>query len=188
MSLENITPEDILFADGQDNMGSIASFHAWAPVTDFASIGEIKADPANFTEAASIENAHTFKAGKGWLKFYTTQDTSGLMDESVGERDGKSYINKATLFHPGTKAELLGMARYLNNTGIILMVQESEGAWRQVGSARFPAKIDTSTIDTGTSTDGRKGWTVEISAANHLPAPHYTHGITYLSEASGSGA
>ena len=184
MSLENIVPEDILFGDGQDNMGGLATLHAWAPVSHFDAIGEIKADPTTFAEGGEIETAHTFKAGKGWLKLYSTEDTSGLMDESVGERDGKSFKNKVTVFHPGTKSAVLGLIRYLNNTGVIFLAQESEGAFRQVGSRRFPAKIDSSTVDTATTTDGRKGCTFEISAANHLPSPVYPFTVEYLSEAS----
>lgn len=186
MGLENLVPGDVLWADGQDNMGGLSTIHAYAPVSDFLTINEPPEDPATFADAAKISAAHVFKPGKGWRKLYTTEDTSGLMDESVGEKDGKSYKNKATLFHPGTKDDLLGMARYLNNTGIILLVQESEGAYRQVGSSRFPAKVDTNTIDTTTTTDGRKGMTAEIGAASHYPAPIYPFAVNFLSD-SGSG-
>lgn len=165
---------DLLHTDGSLNMGSIQVEAYYAPVGDFLVMPEVPNAPATLAEAAVIASNFTFKTGKCFKKMYITQDKGSVNDEIVGERDGKSFMNKLQAFHPGTKAEMLGFAALAANTGFIFIVVEADGQMRVIGSKAFPGKIDTGTITTSQTTAGLKGFTFEIGCASKTPAPIYT--------------
>lgn len=179
MGAENTSPEHVLWEDGQDNPGGLQTVAFYAPISAFADDGipQVPANPVAFAEAVEISTDFVFKPGEGFRKLYLTEDTGMMEDESIGERDGKSWRNKMKAFHPGTKAEALGFARWANNTGLIWVVVEADGQKRIVGSEQFPAKIDTNVITTTETTDGRRGQTLESSCASITPAPIYTGNV-----------
>ena len=187
MGAENIIPKNVLWGDGIDNPGGTQTIAFYAPLSAFAAGGipKVPANPTDFATSITIPTEFVFNSQEGFRKIYLTEDTGMVEDEGVGEKDGKSWRNKFKLFHPGSKAAALGFARWINNTGCIFLVKEADGQVRIVGSEQFPAKVDANTITTTETTDGRKGMTMEVSAASITPAPIYTGNIV---ESEGSGS
>ncbi len=179
MGAENTEPEHVLWEDGQDNPGGLQTVAFYAPISVFTDDGipEVAADPITFAAGVEISVDFQFRLGQGFRKMYLTEDTGMGEDESIGERDGKSWRNKMKGFHPGTKSEALGWARWANNTGLIWVIVEADGQKRIVGSRQYPAKIDTNIITTTETADGRRGQTFESSAASKTPAPVYTGSV-----------
>lgn len=178
VSLENTAILDIAWPDGSENMGGMAAYFYYAPRSSFAKNGipNVPESPASLDDAAVIDCAqesvgYNFKTGKGWNKMYITRDTSGVVCEPQGELDGKSFLNKFSFVHPGNKRRALGFARYANNTPMILLVPESDGTLRQLGSENLPVNFDNITPTTGATTAERKQISFECSYPSTSPAP-----------------
>lgn len=183
-----LTLESINWPDGQDNIGGIETKVYWAPLADVCQLPEPKdLDAASsFSDLVTISTDITFKSGKGWHEMYITPDTGSVNDESVGEVDGKSFKNKFVGFHPGTRAEMLGWARWANNTNLVFLVPEADGQVRLLGSKQFPAKVEVMNPSTGEATEARKGTQMEFSCPRVSPAPIYSGAIDLADSGSGS--
>lgn len=169
---------DVLWSDGQDNMGSLQTTIYYAKVTDFVAGTGLKppytqAAATTMTQLGSINGTHVFKSGKNWKRLYATEDTGMVESKQQGELDGKSFKNKISMFYPGARADALGWSRYMNNTGGIYLGLDAEGLMRQVGSAQWPAHLTVADSSTTATAAGRKGTTFEASCSAPYPAPIY---------------
>lgn len=166
---------NILWGDGDDNMGGLRTIAYWALHTDFTAYptpdAPTRADATNIADLVTITTAPTFKSGKGWKKLYNTEDTGMVDSNQQGEKDGKSFLNKIKLFHPGAGAQVMGLLAYINNAGCIFIGVDAEGKKRLVGSEHYPAKINTLSITTTETAAGRKGVTFEAQCSSPRPAP-----------------
>lgn len=167
----------LLVDEPADNIGGVTTTLYWALVKEFE-LGGIKT-PHNYDTAdsladlATIREAHAFKSGKGFKRLYVTEDTGYVTCTPQGELKGKSYMNKIGGFHPSNRAAILGAARYLNNSGVIMIGKDGQGLYRQVGSEDYPGNMTASDVDTGVGPTGRRGYKVETSASANYPAPIY---------------
>ncbi len=173
MGMENVTPADIEWSAGSENIGGTTDKIWFAPKQDFADDGipEVPSDPTTFASAAVAAGSVAFKTGKGWFSMYVTRDTAGVTSESQGEIDGKSFLNKFVFTHPGNKKEVLGWCRWANNSDLIFMVREAGGSYRLMGSELFSCKADTIAPTTGVATADKKHVAVEVSYPSVSPAP-----------------
>ncbi|NCD40938.1 MAG: hypothetical protein EOL88_02485 [Bacteroidia bacterium] len=173
---------DLLWSDGTENMGglkTIGYYALWADIDEFPSF---PAAPATAADEVTLEGNFRMKTGKYWKKLYSTMETSELIDENQGEWDGQSFVHKATIFFPGTKAEALGFAKLANNSNMVFIFDELSGGNRRViGSEGIPAKVKPS-FTTGKATADRKGMTMEIQCYGYTPAPLYDGVIEIESE------
>ncbi len=152
--------------------GEIADVETWPTVDDTpAALGD------NVATTGDIE----MLTGKKMYTLYTTQDTSEVVDESVGEVDGKSFETTYEFFTPGTYKELLALAATINNGNFFFVPRERGGSFRIIGGPGHPAKVDTSTIRTAKDAKGRKGWTCKVKTWGLTPAWIYTSGNIPLS-------
>jgi hypothetical protein len=165
--------EDMLWSDGQENMGglkTIGYYCLWADIDEWPSF---PASPTSAAEEVTYQGNFRLKPGKHWNKLYSTMETSKVDDENQGEWDGQSFIHKANIFYPGTKAEVLGFAKLANNSSMVFIFDELSGGNRRViGSEGIPAKVKPS-FTTGQATADRKGMTLEIQCYGYTPAPLY---------------
>lgn len=184
------TTPDILWANGDDNMGGLRTIAYYAFHDDLVSHPAPVSRSAanNVAQLALITQGPTFKPGKGWKKFYTTEDTGMVESTLQGEKDGRSFINKIKLHHPGGRANLMGTLRYMVNAGMYFIGVDAEGAPRLVGSEHWPAKMETLSITTTETAAGRKGSTVEFQCSSPYPAPLVGFAIDLESDLSGSGS
>lgn len=169
---------NILWGDGDDNMGGIRTMAYYCLHTEIERGGHAapmnRASATTLADLSTITSDHTFKTGKGWKRLYNTED-SGMVESTMqGEKDGKSWVNKIKLFHPGNRATVLGFMRWIQNAGCYFVGVDAEGAQRMVGSEHYPAKLDTSTITTTETAAGRKGCTFEAVCSSPFPAPIVT--------------
>lgn len=169
---------NILWGDGDDNMGGIRTMAYYCLHSEIQRGGHAapvaRVSATTLEELGTIAADHTFKSGKGWKRLYNTED-SGMVESTMqGEKDGKSWINKAKFFHPGNKSKVLGWMRWIQNAGTYWIGVDAEGSQRMVGSEHYPAKLDTSTITTTETAAGRKGCTFEVTCSSPFPAPIVT--------------
>lgn len=179
--------EDVLWEDGQDNMGSIQREMYYCALSDLKSMPEVPKNPASLEEAVVAVGNFVFKTGKCFRRMYLTPDTGNMVSEQVGERDGHSFRTNLTAFHPGSKKKALGFARWMSNSNMIFVVKEANDQLRIVGTEQYPAGIDSNSVATGENAEGRKGMTFTVSCASRTPAPIY-EGTIQLTEAAGSGS
>ena len=172
------------WADGIENMGGLQVIGYYALISDVDNFPELPANPSTAAEEITLEESpgFTMKTGKFFFKIYSTLETSEVVDENQGEVDGQSFVNKATIFYPGTKAEALAFAKNVNNSNMVFIFLESNGTRRVIGSRAFPAKCKPS-FTTGKATADRKGMTLEIQSYSYTPAPFYEGVIRLESEA-----
>lgn len=178
MSLENTALLDVDWPDGSENIGGTAEKFWFAPKSHFAKGGipEVSAAPASIADAATVNGSgFVFKTGRGWNTMHVITDTGGINCEPQGERSGKSFLNKYAYIHPGNKAAALGFCRYANNTSMIMVVQEADGTFRQMGSELFGVTFDVINPTTGNATAERKQISVECSYPSVSPAPIITN-------------
>ncbi len=174
---------NLTWSDGEENMGGLQVIGYYALIDDIENFPQLPSNPSTAEEEVTLESTtgFTMKSGKYFYKIYSTLETSEVVDENQGEWDGQSFVNKATIFYPGTKAEALAFAKNVNNSNMVFIFLESDGQRRVIGSEAFPAKCKPS-FTTGKATADRKGMTLEIQSYGYTPAPLYTGKITLESE------
>lgn len=105
------------------------------------------------------------KVGKRMFEFYFTDDTGEFKIEPVGELDGKSFILRLTIFHPGLSAKIFGFMNAAKNDNLVLIVPDNNGNMYVMGDALRPA-IYSGAPDgagTGKETAGRRGISMEFT-------------------------
>lgn len=168
---------NLVWADGEKNMGGLKTIGYFIPVADCETIAVLPTNPTTPAEEVTLDGDITPSTGKYFNKLYSTLETSEVVDENQGEPDAQSFVHKATIFFPGTKVEALAFAANVNNSNMIFIFEESTGNKRVIGSEAFPAKCKPS-FTTGKATKDRKGMTMEIYSYGYTPAPLYTGVIT----------
>ena len=166
---------NLAWADGTENMGGLQTIGYYALIADIDNFPALPTNPTTAAEEVTLEASpgFTMLTGKYFHSIYSTQETSEVVDESQGELDGQSFVQKATIFYPGNKAEALAFAKNVNNSNMVFVFLESDGTRRVIGSRAFPAKCKPS-FTTGKATADRKGMTMEIQSYGYTPAPLYT--------------
>ena len=165
---------NLTWTDGTENMGGLQVIGYYALVADVDNFPELPSAPATASEEVTLTQSpgFTMLAGKFFFKLYSTLETSEVIDENQGEWDGQSFVQKATIFYPGTAVEALAFAKNVNNSNMVFVFIESNGNRRVIGSKAFPAKCKPA-FTTGKATADRKGMTMEIQAYGYTPAPFY---------------
>lgn len=166
---------NILWGDGDDNMGGIRTIAYYCLHSEVARGGHAapvaRASATTLAQLGSISADHTFKSGKGWKRMYTTED-AGMLDSTMqGEKDGRSWVNKIKITHPGTKEDVIGFMRLVQNAGTYWLAQDAEGRLRMVGSEFYPAKVETANLSTGETAAARKATVFEVTCSSPFPAP-----------------
>jgi hypothetical protein len=149
---------NLTWTDGTENMGGLQVIGYYALVADVDNFPELPSAPATAAEEVTLTQSpgFTMLAGKFFFKLYSTLETSEVIDENQGEWDGQSFVQKATIFYPGTAVEALAFAKNVNNSNMVFVFIESNGNRRVIGSRAFPAKCKPA-FTTGKATADRKG-------------------------------
>lgn len=164
---------DMTWADGEENMGGLKTIGYYALADDVDEWPTLPTSPASAAEEVTLEGNFRMKSGKYWHKIYSTMETGKIDDEVQGEFDGQSFVNRAEIFYPGTKAAALAFAKQANNSNMVFILDEASGGNRRViGTEAMPAKVKPN-FSTGQATADRKGMTLEIMGYNYTPAPLY---------------
>ncbi|NQU87939.1 MAG: hypothetical protein HQ541_19495 [Mariniphaga sp.] len=129
------------------------------------------ATPADIAANGVLTGDLIMKPGKNLFQIYVTDDTGELSFESVGETDGKSFVQHVSVFHPGLQASILGFLNVAKNKNLVIGVKDNNDKVFILGDENRPAVYVGSPDGNGTSkeTAGRRGVSMEFT--------HKTNGI-----------
>lgn len=123
------------------------------------------ANAANLEALGQLTGNVQMKPGKRMFELYVTDDTSELQMETVGEKDGKSFVMHLRLFHPGLLSKILGFRNATKNENMFFIVPDNNGQYFLMGDALRPATLesDADGAGTGKETAGRRGVGMEFT-------------------------
>jgi hypothetical protein len=152
---------------GGANMGGITQtvyFALWKDVATWPEKPDF--DAATDLEAlASLAGDIAMTTGTNFYKLYLTDDTGEFKIESVGEKDGKSWVLHLSLFHPGLQKKILGFINATKNDNLVFIVPDNNQNFFLMGDALRPATYESSPEDSGTGkeTSARAGISMEFT-------------------------
>jgi hypothetical protein len=152
---------------GGANMGGIPQavyfgYHkdvdTWPTEPDLATATDIE-------DVAALAGDIAMKPGTNFFKLYLTDDTGEFEVESVGEKDGKSWVLHLRLFHPGLQKKILGFINVAKNENLVFVVPDNNGNQFLMGDALRPATFEGSPDGSGTGmeTAARPGVSMEFT-------------------------
>jgi len=148
-----------------ENMGGLQQKVYFGYHADVATWPTRPVNPTTLEMSSVLTGELVMKAGKRMFEMYLTDDTGEFKIESVGEIDGKSFVEHLTLFHPGLQKKLLGFINASKNANLVFVVVDSDGQMYLMGdplrSAVFVGAPDG--IGTGKETAARKGASLEFA-------------------------
>lgn len=185
-------PEDILFEQGSNNTPGLALQQVmYAEVEDIASMpcGCDNPTPAGFAQSATIIDNIVMKNGKQFSRLYFTEETAEVMDEVIGETDGKAVKNTLKFFHPGESAQILGFTGYAKNRkGFVFLVKDRDCNVRVFGNTCNPAKLVTAPGGTKAKAGDRKGREFTFEYTDSIPAPYFNGHVDLTGTGYASGS
>lgn len=171
-----------------ENMGGIAQtvyFGLHADVETFPT--KPTSAVAQLEDLGELTGDIVMKPGKRMFSMYITDDTGELQMETVGEKDGKSFVMHLRLFHPGLLQKILGFRNATKNENMVFIVPDNNGQYFLMGDATRPATLesDGDGAGTGKETSARRGVGMEFTykTSNILA---YTGAIPLTPATSGS--
>ena len=142
-----------------ENMGGLIQKVYFGYHADVAAFPAKPTAPITLEAAATLTGDLVMKAGKRMFEMYITDDTGEFKIESVGESDGKSFLNTLSVFHPGLQKKVLGFMNAAKNENLVFIVVDSDGQKYLMGDAVRPAVYigAKNGAGTGATTAARKG-------------------------------
>ncbi|SOS48435.1 hypothetical protein [Tenacibaculum dicentrarchi] len=129
----------------------------------------------NLADLVTINENHVFKPGFGFMVFKAIEQTAGLETSQIGDPT-KSPVqeNKFTLQLLGSKAEILGAKRLLKGRELVVCAPEfTSGNVRQIGSAKYGAKLSESSSKIEAVSEGENTTTLVFTDKQMYDAPIY---------------
>lgn len=129
---------------------------------------------------ASITGDHTFLADKGFTKVGAIQESIRLESSMIGEPKMSPAIeNKLTVKILGSEADVLGFGRLCKGRDLIVLAAEAEsGRLRQVGSAKYAAKLSEFNTVIEEVAEGENAATYVFTDKQKYVAPIYSGTVT----------
>jgi hypothetical protein len=166
---------DVLFTDGQDNMGGLTKRAYIGFEGAFTSLSTPVANPATYGARVTITDNHVLANGKKLIELYIMYDKSGIESPLVGSRKAKSYKPTATYFYPGNDADCIGFQDLIKNSDLITFNEQQDGdGYIQIGTRKLPASLVAGSVKTGVGPEGEKGIMFEIEAPSRAAYYLYT--------------
>ena len=157
---------------------------------------ELQHDANGRLKSAAYSGDFVLRADTKWKFIDIIADKSQLTSEAQGEYPSQTQLNKLVAVHPGVDDEASAAAAYLNNNDNVFLVEDMRGAFRVVGSDKWPTKT-TVAQDLGQGATGTTSTTINVEATDECPAPFYygvissevgdTAGTSNSGSGSGSG-
>ncbi|MDP2188563.1 MAG: hypothetical protein Q8J69_07760 [Sphingobacteriaceae bacterium] len=159
-----------------DNKGGTGNHFLIALASDITAL-PLPAD-TDLTAAGSIPAASiTLAATKSWKRIEATLDRGQINSEPIGGRDSGSYRNTATVHSAANNAKKVGLANYMNNKDVIVLVPErNTGQYRVFGTLTDPAFVKPAS-GTGDGAEGQNEARFVIESVG-LMAPYVTGTVT----------
>jgi len=150
--------------DGE-NMGGLPQKVYFAFQADVATWPTKPTAPLTIDANGKLTGDLVMAEGKRMFELYITDDTGEFKIEPVGELDGKSFLLRLTLFHPGISSRILGFINAAKNENLVLIVPDNNSNMYLMGDALRPAVYSGSPDGAGTAkeTAGRRGISMEFT-------------------------
>ena len=132
----------------------------------------ITAEGATMGDLVKYKGNFTMALDKKWIKIDAFTKKSSFSCESQGEDPSKTFLNKVSLFYPGTDEDASGFCRQANVDQLVFLVFQRDGKCRVFGSEFFDSAIKPS-LSSGEGDTGTGGTTIEIECTDLCPAPFY---------------
>jgi len=147
------------------NMGSIARYIYFAKYEDVDSWPTRPSNPATIEANGVLTGDLVMKSTKQMFPLYLTDDTGEFKIEMVGENDGKSYVMRVSLFHPGLQSKILGFLNYAKNENLVIIARDNDDQLYLLGDEVRPANFSGSPdgAGTGKETASRRGVSMEFT-------------------------
>ena len=131
-------------------------------------------------DLVTISADHTFLTGKGFTKVKAIADTVGLESTQIGETTKSPvFENKLSIQILGSKPEILGYKRLIKGRDLIVLAVEFESSQvRQIGSAKYPARMSELSSKIEPTVEGENTSTMVFMDKQKYDAPIYTGAIT----------
>ena len=148
-----------------ENMGGITQKVYFGYHADVLTWPTKPAAPTSLEENATLTGSIVMKPGKRMFEIYITDDTGEFNIESVGEADGKSFVEHLKFFHPGLQKKILGFMNAAKNDNLVFIVCDAEGQMYLMGDSMRPATYQGAPDGNGTgkATADRKGMSAEFT-------------------------
>lgn len=118
-------------------------------------------------DAKTIDTAHTFLTGKGFVECYVQKSTLEGDGQSNGEVGALNLGWSPKFFIPGDGAALQQMVESIINEDILLVAESTGTPNVQFGSKLVPLSIKSVKFVSGKQGgEGKKGWEIECGDTN----------------------
>ncbi|MFC4261932.1 hypothetical protein ACFOWM_03515 [Ferruginibacter yonginensis] len=167
----------------QNVQSGVADYVLIAREADFAVDG-IKCPKAPFTnpgDEVRIKEDHEFLPTKGFAKFALAPEKNQLSAKTIGDKGFQKLDFEASVFIPGSYAELHETVKNLMNVPLVALVKDSNceaNMFYQLGCDCVKAYLSVD-FTTGTTKDGVKGYEGKLTYSNGY-VQLYEGEITYL--------
>lgn len=168
-----------------NNMGGLVQYCIFGLWDDVAQWPTAPVNPADIEVEGAWVGDLVMKAGKNAFTFYSTDDTSEVKVNPVGETDGKSFEIVLTIFNPGLKAKVLGFMSAAKNENLFFIATDGEGQSYLLGDSLRAAKYDGGEGGSGKASSDRKGITLTFKFKTNTPRVYAGDKTTLLGESSG---
>jgi hypothetical protein len=167
-----------------NNMGGTKQRFWFAPISYFDVIAKPSDTPTTLEEIVTITDSHEFLPGMGFHKCYITLDKNGVTFEPQGERDGRSYKQGFKGFTPNSTPTLDALFAKAKNERFIILVEETDGLPRQIGTEDYYAEM-IAKYSSGEKSADLRGYEIMVdSVANYNY--RYAGTIVTFEDAQGS--
>jgi hypothetical protein len=148
-----------------ENMGGITQKVYFAFYADVDTWPTKPTSPTTLAANAVLTGDVVMKAGKGFYELYITDDTGEFNIETVGEKDGKSFVQHLSFFHPGFNTNIVGLMNVAKNENLVFIVEDNNGIMFLMGDDSRPATLEGSPdgAGTGKETSARRGISMEFT-------------------------
>jgi hypothetical protein len=148
-----------------ENMGGLIQKVFFAYHADVLTWPTKPIAPATVEENGVLTGELAMVTGKRFFEMYITDDSGELTFESVGEKDGKSFVVHLSFFHPGLQKKLLGFMNAAKNENLVLVAVDNNGQQFILGDQYRPATFEAAPDGSGTGkeTASRRGISLEFT-------------------------
>ena len=185
-----ITIFDTTHTDGSDNTPGVQRVILFARLSDIATLPVPILDDStgsgSFSDLVTITGNIIMLPNKNFYQLYCTLETAKLDCKAQGSLDCMSYLNELSLFHPGQSAQLLGLLTWAKNSDLIILVPESDGQFRLLGRAGYPAKLSAGDSTTGATGTDKRGATATFKSIDKRPCAIFTGKVAVSGSFSGN--
>lgn len=175
MSYTNILG-NLSFSDGRSNPSGIKTTCYFIPKSAIVTYPAVAAAPASLSDYAVLDGDFALVDGAYFNSLYTTQGTSSVEFETLGDKDNRAFTNTATLSYPDLSDDAAALASNLANSNMVFIVPHftvgGKVRYAVIGGEHYDAAV-TTTGTSGAAAGDTKGVVFSVSSSDCVALPSY---------------